>query len=86
MQVNCENVSVDVPDDAHPEKKPLTIRLIVEGYGAALVAVGNDGQEIGRVAIDYHDNKLQALVYEGKSDNPHMVVGIVDDVDAARGK
>lgn len=75
-------ITVEVTDDANPEAPPVVMRVIEEGYGVAVSLANPYGTEIGRVALDYHDNVLKALIYKDDEDDP-MIVALCGDVTSA---
>jgi hypothetical protein len=74
-------ITVEVTDDARPDHPPIEMRVIEEGYGVAVSLTNAQGYEIGRVALDYHDNELKALVYRLDDDDPAVTL-LSPNVDA----
>lgn len=69
-----EGMRIPVRDDARPAAKPLTVQVSEDAFGVGMTAFSADeGRELGKVVIDLHNRKLQALVYEPNVDNPAVV-------------
>ena len=75
-------ITVEVSDDANPDAPPVAMQVIDEGYGVAVSLTNPYGTEIGRVALDYHDNVLKGLVYRDDEDEPQVTL-LCGDVAAA---
>lgn len=63
-----EQMFLLVKDDARTGPT-ITIEASKAGYGASLMAYDEHGRELGEVVLDYHDNKLQALVFGPNSED-----------------
>lgn len=74
----------EINDEARPDAAPLKMALKEKCYGASVAALGDDGEPIGEVCLDYHDNVLQALVYEPAVDEPIHAHVFTRDVAARR--
>lgn len=65
---------------------PLTVQVKQGNYGINVCALGERGQALGEVVLDYHDNKLRGLIYLPDRDEPAVNFLLCEDVDAAREK
>jgi hypothetical protein len=81
---SCRLPVADESDADGISKTPLVVCVTQNPCGVEVEALGDGGTPLGSACLDFFDNGLRALIFDGDDEQPAVYRTLADDVDSAR--